>query len=315
MGASMSRLAAILVLVFVFGVALFWSIRLQRKPVEFLTEHTEAVDMQPSISPDSKTLAFIRFKELMLLDLSSRQIRKVKPEGLGMIAYPSWSPDGKKLAFSAIHSKPFHKSNLGMHLIVMDLKSHKWECLTPDFDYNIRPSWSPDGKKLVFAKSSKGTVFLCIYDFQSKQLKRINSQWGRSPAWSPDGKTIAFISGRKGNPDVWLMDADGRNLRPIFEDEGTDEDMPCWTPDGKFLIFTRQTSLAKGPEQRDLWVVRVSDKKAFQLTECQKDWWAISPCVSNDSKSVIFALRRSDHSVICRIFVDWNEIKVQKLSW
>lgn len=315
MRALAGSLTLVIGLAIAISIAWFLGIRPQTKRVEFLTKHTEAIDMQPSISPDGKTLAFIRFKELMLLDLPSRSIKKVNPEGLAGIAHPSWSPDGKKLTFSASHSEPFHDVGGGVHLIVMDLETFRWECLTPDFDFNTRPSWSPDGKKLAFTKSSKGAASICIYDLQSKRMKRITSQWGRSPAWSPDGKTIAFISSKKASPDVWLMDANGENLRPIFEDEKTDEDMPCWTPDGKFIVFTRQIALAAGPERRDLWAVRVSDKEAFQLTNCQRKWWAITPCVSPDGKFVIFALRRSDHSVICRIFVDWNDIKAQKLGW
>lgn len=312
---SVGKLAISISVAVAFAVIAFLNLRLKGRSVEFLTEHTDAVDMQPSFSPDGKTLAFVRFKELVLLDLSTRSVKKVRTKGLFGIAHPAWSPDGKKLAFSAFHSRSYRNDGGGAHLIVMDLKTLEWKCLTPGSDFNTRPSWSPDGKKLAFTKLSMQGASICVYDFQRKQLQKLGLQWGRSPSWSPDGKTIAFISSRTKSPDVWLIDANGQNLRPLFEDERTDEDMPCWTVDGKFVVFSRQNALASGPKKRDLWAVKLADKTAFQLTECPQNWWAMTPSASPDGKSLVFALRRSDHSVICRIFVDWNKIKPQRLGW
>jgi hypothetical protein len=92
----------------------------------------------------------------------------------------------------------------------------------------------------------------------------------------------------------------------LFTDERTDEDMPCWTPDSQFVVFTRQMALATHPNRRDLWAVRVSDGKAFALTQCSPDRWAMAPCVTRDGAAVVFALRRHDHSVLCRLTVNWR---------
>jgi hypothetical protein len=61
--------------------------------VEFLTNERDTIDMQPSASPDGKTIAFVRFRALMLLDLPSRQLKPLTVPNLTGIAHPAWSPD------------------------------------------------------------------------------------------------------------------------------------------------------------------------------------------------------------------------------
>lgn len=294
-----------------FGLALLVTIGGCQTPVELLTEGSDKLDMQPSVSPDSQKIAFIRHRRLMILDLKTGHLRRLQVEGLISFAHPAWSPNGKNLCFSAIHTDSDEPPSV--HLILLDMKTLRWRCLTPTSrDFNTQPSWSPDGKKIVFTRSTGKTSYLCLYDLSQERVTEWKGQWGRAPNWSPDGKRIAFVSGKR-TRDLWLINADGSDPSPLLEGEGTDEDEPSWSPDGRFIIFTRQREMATGPPKRELWAIRLKDKKLLRLTECPDGFWVLKPCCFPDGKWIVFSLRRKDHAVLCRVKIDWDRLTPQKL--
>ena len=59
------------------------------------------------------------------------------------------------------------------------------------------------------------------------------------PRWSPDGKQIVYVTDRDGSDDVWIMDADGKNARQISRTDRTQFLSPDFTPDGKYIIVSR----------------------------------------------------------------------------
>ena len=272
-------------------------------PVEFLTPREHQIDMQPSVSPDGKRVAFIRFRSLAVLDLTSRQVSLFALPNLHFHSHPTWSSDGERLTFSAFHRHAEDPSVSGVHLITLDMGAGKWECLTAHPDNHVRAQWSPNGQHLLLTRSSRKETCLLVWEAKTKKLRRIGLANSRAGAWSPDGKWIAFVR----NHDLWLMDAQGNGARPLLETPGVDENEPCWTPDGAFLVFTRQRHLALGPEGRDLWALRLADRQAFPLAQCAPGLWAMGPCVQPDGRAVVFSLRIRDHSVVlCRLWVDWT---------
>src|SRR5262249_50846767 len=113
--------------------------------------------------------------------------------------WPSWSPDGKWIAF-AMHGSIWK--------IALD-GSTAYE-LTYDRNYHSSPEWSPDGKWLAYTSDTDG---------QSVNLMLLNLGTGIStpltqgqhvnvdPAWSPDGKRIAYVSTRpSGYFNVFVME-------------------------------------------------------------------------------------------------------------
>lgn len=129
--------------------------------------------------------------------------------------------------------------------------------LTDDDFYGAWPSWSPDGRKIVFSHSDgveEGYANLYVMDADGSGRRRITTEPGCEidPTWSPDGSTIAFtrlpavVLGYgfycAGTPDIYLVDADGSNLRALRTTADTGEMDPDWSPDGVSLAFTCSTA-------------------------------------------------------------------------
>ena len=99
------------------------------------------------------------------------------------------------------------------------------------------PSWSPDGRRIVFQTRSGPGLTVVNADGSGQQRLTI----GNHPAWSPDGQRIAF--GRADNKqrdwDIFVMNADGSEQRRLVR-HGTD---PRWSPDGRTIAFVRRATL------------------------------------------------------------------------
>ena len=165
---------------------------------------------------------------------------------------PSWSPDGKRIAFMsnrdghvhAIHGWPTYE------IYVMDADGDNLQNLTNNPNDDRYPSWSPDGKRIVFSSERAGhfrskfgiTAEIYVMDADGGNQRRLteNRKNDSSPSWSPDGKRIAFASDRKGdfeNFEIYVMDADGGNQQKLTNNRGDDRS-PSWSPDGERIVFS-----------------------------------------------------------------------------
>ena len=116
-------------------------------------------------------------------------------------------------------------------------------------------SWSPDGKRFVFAAVSDGRPVLDLYDVAGGRTEREIKlkQLGEvlNPSWSPDGRSIAFAAVVGGLTDLYLYDLAADSLHRLTNDPFADL-QPAWSPDGRSLAFmtdrftTRLADLAVG---------------------------------------------------------------------
>ncbi|WP_042461849.1 PD40 domain-containing protein [Neobacillus dielmonensis] len=253
---------------------------------------------------------------------------------------PSWSPDGKQVAFSGYQTK-----NAGIWL--MDRDGSNVRKLTspesPDEFYD-HPTWSPNGKNLAFAKHSytmnqphgHTQIGEEIWTMEIETGKLVKIAAGSEPSWSPDGKTIAFTktrtSGETMEKEVWLVNSDGSNSRKL-----TAGMEPSWSPDGQFITYAKDTTTRKKSKTqkaeivttfREIWAIHVDSKRESQLTKSQlnevqlknmnasssglpvdlvvsgqySDW---QPCWSKDGKSIVFVRdtneEQGDHFSLMKI--------------
>ena len=89
------------------------------------------------------------------------------------------------------------------------------------------------------------------------------------PRWSPDGKQIVYVTDRDGSDDVWVMDADGKNARQITRSDRTQFLSPDFTPDGKYIVVSRNA--VQYGTQYSLYLSHKDGGTGFRMT------WAATP--------------------------------------
>ena len=185
---------------------------------------------------------------------------------------PSWSPDGKRIAYTSFTSEfpeIYVSSGKGArkitnfmtttitpvwtndgNLIVASAKSSDTELykinlrgkvlkrLTHVANIDFNASVSPDGR-MVFASERAGKLHLFSGSINGGGANRLTyvGYQNDQPDWSPDGEKIVFTSRNQGTFDIFVMDSDGSNILRITRDEGSNES-PSWSPDSRYLVFT-----------------------------------------------------------------------------
>jgi Tol biopolymer transport system component/imidazolonepropionase-like amidohydrolase len=144
------------------------------------------------------------------------------------IVRPVVSPDGSRIAFTALGDIWIAPSDGGAVTL-----------LTRDEYLDSDPSWSPDGRYLVFASDRAGTLDLWIKDVESSPqsgVRRLTEYDGAelAPAWSPDGKWIAYLDE---SYDVYIADAEGEKPPQRIYEAHRGAGIPSWSSDSRHLAF------------------------------------------------------------------------------
>jgi Tol biopolymer transport system component len=171
--------------------------------------------------------------------------------------YPSYSPDGTQIAFRG--DLDLAEPSGDEEIYVMNADGTNVRQLTSNADFDSAPSWSNDGKQIVFERAPAGT-FTPGIEAQEKDVyvmradgtnvRRLTDSPGldEGPEFSPDGAKIVFSSARDGQQELYVMDTDGANPRRLTDNPARDES-PDWQPlpfDGRGHRACGDDSLASG---------------------------------------------------------------------
>jgi Tol biopolymer transport system component len=100
---------------------------------------------------------------------------------------------------------------------------------------------SPDGRTLAF--DLLGDLYTLPIAGGAATRITDGLAFDAQPRWSPDGRRLVFVSDRDGADNVWTVAADGRDARQVTRLERTQFLSPAWTPDGKYIVVSRNASL------------------------------------------------------------------------
>ena len=209
---------------------------------KYLTLGNELV-LTPRFNPTNQMVTYLSYfrnlPRVYLLDIETGT-QEVVGNFPGMTFAPRFSPDGKKIIMS------FAKDG-NSDIYTMDLEERIVERITNHSSIDTSPSYSPDGKYICFNSDRSGLQQIYVMKSDGSDVKRITFGSGiyGTPVWSPRGDLIAFTKVRKGRFYIGVMRSDGSGERLLTENFY--QEAPSWSPNGRVLVFYRETkSGAKG---------------------------------------------------------------------
>jgi TolB protein len=165
---------------------------------------------------------------------------------------PSWSPDGRNLAYA--ETRPLSSMQIGPVIAIRSMSTGRVRAITGASALDETPTWSPAGSRIAFVRTifPSGTetgppeeIWTVGTDGRgARQLTR-NSVSDIGPAWSPTGAWLAFQRARDGSGrtwDLWTMRADGSRQRRLARNATR----PAWAPNRVQIAFGEPTGAVRG---------------------------------------------------------------------
>ncbi len=182
--------------------------------------------------------------------------------------------------------------------------------ITNDGYFKQRPSFSPDGRSVVFARHKGATIFLFVRDLKTGKERRLTKREfpEYDAVFSPNGKELVFAldkaSPNQGDIEVYRIGIEGKPLTAVAVTEGklSHEESPCWSPGAKMIAFT---STRHG--NQELYVAQADGKNPRRLTSDP----AIDahPAWSPDGHTIAFATNRWGDLELALIDVDGSNLR------
>ena len=234
---------------------------------KYLTLGNELV-LTPRFNPANQMVTYLSYfrnlPRVYLLDIETG-VQEVVGDFPGMTFAPRFSPDGKKIIMS-------FAMDGNSDIYTMDLENRVVEKITNHPSIDTSPSYSPNGKYICFNSDRSGYQQIYVMKSNGSNVKRISFGKGiyGTPVWSPRGDLIAFTKMHKGKFYIGVMRTDGSGERLLTENFY--QEAPSWSPNGRVLIFYRETKTDEKGEgfSAKLWSIDLTGYNE-RLVETETD--------------------------------------------
>jgi len=206
----------------------------------------------------------------------------------GLDGFPTWSPDGERLAFSSARDG----GNSEIYVMDADGSGQRRLTHTPKDEFFL--AWSPGGEKIAYtAYDSDYNSTIWMMDANGSERKQLVAD-GSLPSWSPNGERIAYTTYSGERPYLAVMNSDGSEQRRLSDASlirrltGTAAavEEPAWSPDGEKIAFASE-------DDGEIYAMNVDGSGRSRLTDTPGyDHWP--PTWSPDGTRIAFTSDRTD---------------------
>jgi len=229
------------------------------------------------------------------------QVAVTSPEP---IISPSWSPDGKQLAYVSFEKQKAvvytQDAASGARRVVADFRGS-----------NSAPAWAPDGQQLAVTLSRDGgsQIYLIGRDGGNPRRLTTSTAIDTEPVFTPDGARLYFVSDRGGGPQIYRIALSGGNVERVTF-SGAYNVSPAVSPDGRTLAYIARQGTAYRLVTLDLSGSVSGNAQPVALTDTSDDE---RPSFAPNGKLIIYASRAQGRDVLMTTTLD-GKIKARLVS-
>ena len=234
-------------------------------------------------------------KEIYVADYDGANPRRITINRTMNIT-PSWSPDGRAIAYTSYRS--------GVpDILISNIYAGTMESPTKGVGQNFLPVFSPDGTRIAFMSNRDGNNEIYVMNRDGSDVRRLtnNPAIDVTPTWSPTGTQIAFTSERTGTPQIYVVGADGAGLRRISTE--TFADRATWSP----APYNEIAFSAKTGPGFDIKIQSIATGETRQITfgEGSNE----SPAWSPNGRHLAFVSTRAGRSQVFTVDRDGRNLR------